>query len=210
MKARSVSRTSWHELASLPVLPRSFYEQSTARVARLLLGKVLLHGARAGRIVEVEAYLGPRDPAAHAFRGRTPRTEVLFGPPGHAYVYLIYGMYECLNVVAEPAGCPGCVLIRALEPMAGLPSMFAARPAARHPRDLCSGPGKLTRAMGITRQHYGADLTSGRLTIRDTKTPLPEPIIRSRRIGVRQGVKPLLRFYLKGNPFVSARPYQGE
>src|SRR5580693_5867238 len=103
-----------------PPLPRSFYMHGTIQVARALLGKVLMHGAASGIIVETEAYLGPGDEAAHTARGITPRTRVIFGPPGHAYVYLIYGMHQCLNLVAEPEGVPGCVLIRALEPVAGL------------------------------------------------------------------------------------------
>ena len=102
------------------ILPRSFYARSTVEVARDLLGKVLVHGPTAGIIVETEAYLGGEDQAAHSARGLTQRTRVIFGPPGHAYVYLIYGMYECLNLVAERDGRPGCVLIRALQPVSGV------------------------------------------------------------------------------------------
>src|SRR6267142_6663032 len=126
------------------ILSRSFYTRPAIQVARSLLGKILVHGKAAGRIVETEAYLGESDPAAHAFRGRTNRTEVIYGPPGHAYVYFIYGMYECLNLVAEPEGTPGCVLIRALEPICGLSTMFRRRPNVRKTQDLASGPGKLT------------------------------------------------------------------
>src|ERR1051325_11064715 len=125
------------------VLGRSFYKRPTVEVSRALLGKVLVHGETAGRIVETEAYLGGDDLASHSARGVTPRTKLIFGPPGHAYVYFIYGMYECLNLVAEPEGSPGCVLVRALEPAAGIPLMERRRPAARKPRDLASGPGKL-------------------------------------------------------------------
>ena len=114
-----------------PILKRSFYERPTIEVARGLLGKVLVHGEAAGIVVETEAYLGGDDLASHSARGVTNRTRVIFGPPGHAYVYLIYGMYECLNIVAEPAGQPGCVLVRALEPVAGIEIMRQRRPAAR-------------------------------------------------------------------------------
>src|SRR6202795_606533 len=133
------------------ILPRTFYARPTVEVARALLGKVLVHGATAGMIVETEAYLGGDDLAAHTARGVTPRTRVIFGPPGHAYVYLIYGMYECLNLVADREGTPGCVLIRALAPVAGIEQMRKRRPKARGVGDLASGPGKLTIAMGITR-----------------------------------------------------------
>lgn len=169
-------------------------------VAREVLGAVLVHRAagsvRVGRIVETEAYvtsyLGQPDRAAHAHRGLTPRTSVLFGPGGHAYVYLIYGMYECLNLVAEPRGTPGCVLVRALEPVAGLTAS-------------CSGPGRLTRAMGITRAgHYGADLTrpDAPLTVHADDRPTG-PIAVSGRIGIRHGADWPLRFYLEGNESVS-------
>jgi len=106
-----------------PILKRPFYARPTAEVARALLGKVLVHGPAAGIIVETEAYPGRDDLASHSARGITARTRVIFGEPGHAYVYLIYGMYECLNLVAEPAGTPGCVLIRALQPVAGIELM---------------------------------------------------------------------------------------
>lgn len=189
-------------LRSAPALPRSFYSRPTVEVARDLLGKLLVHAGCAGRIVEVEAYLGEQDRAAHAWRGRTQRTSVLYGPPGHAYVYLIYGMYECLNLVAEPPGSPGCVLLRALEPVLGLEAMRRVRPHERRPEKLCSGPGKLTLAMGINRQHYGADVTRGRLTVRDW-TPPAETIGISGRIGIRHCADWPLRFFLQNNPSVS-------
>src|SRR5215470_6625222 len=139
-------------------LPRSFYVRPTIEVARDLLGKVLVHGPTAGIIVETEAYLGGDDLASHSARGITPRTRVIFGPPGYAYVYLIYGMYDCLNLVAESEGTPGCVLIRAIEPVAGIELMQKRRPSARRIEDLTSGPSRLALALGITKAHYGVDV----------------------------------------------------
>jgi len=172
-------------------------------VARALLGKTLVHGRVAARIVETEAYLGLTDAAAHASRGRTARTEVLFGHPGHTYVYLIYGMYECLNVVAEPHGSPGCVLIRALEPLRGIESMRRRRPAVKRIEDLANGPGKLTLAMGITRRHNGVDLTRGPLAIHAPGSEGPVEIAVSPRIGITKNPDWPLRFYIAGNRFVS-------
>ncbi len=192
-------------------LPREFYARPAVEVARALLGKVLVHGATAGRIVEVEAYLGREDLAAHASRGVTPRTRVLFGPPGHAYVYFIYGLHECLNLVAEPEGTPGCVLVRALEPLAGLDAMFARRPAARGVEELCAGPGRLTQAMGITRRHNGCDVTRGPLRVEQPASTEPLPIGVSPRIGIRHSADWPLRFFVEGNRFVSrTRPTRKE
>src|ERR1700689_2350342 len=148
------------------ILRRAFYSRPTAEVARDLLGKILVHDDTAGMIVETEGYPGRDDLASHSAVGITERTRVIFGPPGHAYVYLSYGMHECLNIVAEPDGKAGCVLIRALEPIEGLDIMRARRPKARTDRDLTSGPGKLTRALAITRTHNGVDLTRGTLIVR--------------------------------------------
>lgn len=190
------------------VLPRFFYDRPTAEVARALLGKILVHGATAGMIVECEAYLGLTDLAAHASHGMTDRTRVLFGPPGHAYVYLSYGMHECLNLVAEPEGQPGCVLIRALEPLAGLEIMRRRRPAARRIEDLASGPGKLTAALDITRRHYGANVTRGPLTVRCLVAEPPFEIVTTPRVGVNDDNPAAawpLRFYIAGNRFVSRR-----
>ena len=175
------------------ILPRKFYARSTVTVARDLLGKVIRHGAAAARIVEVEAYLGEHDPAAHSSRGLTPRTRVIFGSPGHAYVYLIYGMYECLNIVAEPRGIAGCVLIRAVEPLRGIALAT-------------NGPGKLTRALGITREHYGADLIRGMLTVHDDGGGRDFDIGVSRRIGITHAADLPLRFYVAGNRYVSRSP----
>jgi DNA-3-methyladenine glycosylase len=189
--------------AETEILPRSFYARPTVEVARDLLGKILVHGGVAGRIVETEAYLGLEDLAAHASRGLTERTRVLFGEPGHAYVYFVYGMYECLNLVTEPEGAPGCVLIRALEPLAGLGIMRRRRPKARSIEDLANGPGKLTLALGITRRHYGADLTRGPLTVRRFRNEPPFEILATPRIGIRHCADWPLRFVIAGNPCVS-------
>jgi DNA-3-methyladenine glycosylase len=186
-----------------PILRRAFYNRPTIDVSRDLLGKVIVHGLTAGIIVETEAYLGGEDLAAHSARGITDRTRVIFGPPGHAYVYFIYGMYECLNLVCEAAGKPGCVLIRALEPLAGLDVMQQRRPAARKPEQLASGPGKLTLAMGITRAQNGADVTRGDLVVRAPAAPWPVDVAVSPRIGITKCADLPLRFFVRGNRFVS-------
>ncbi|MEO7652105.1 MAG: DNA-3-methyladenine glycosylase, partial [Bryobacteraceae bacterium] len=148
-KSIVADKISWTAMRlSSQTLPRAFYTRPTVEVAQSLLGKILVHGRIAGVIRETEAYLGESDWAAHCARGLTPATKVIFGKPGHAYVYLIYGMYECLNFVAEPDGTPGCVLIRAIEPLCGIAAMFERRPTARTTGGLASGPGKLTAAMG--------------------------------------------------------------
>lgn len=192
--------------ASSRLVPQPFYARSTIAVARELLGKVVVHGHTAGRIVEVEAYLGLDDLAAHASRGITGRTRVIFGPPGRAYVYFIYGMHECLNFVCEPDGIAGAVLIRALEPVSGLLRMRRRRPVAREPRDLCSGPGKLTAALGITRALNGVDVTSGGdFSVRELERPEPFAITTTPRIGITKCTDWPLRFYITGNPNVSKR-----
>lgn len=180
-------------------LPRTFYNRRALVVAKELLGKVLVlttNGKRrAGVIVETEAYVGEHDLAAHSSKGRTARTDVMFGPPGHAYVYLIYGMYECFNVVAEPEGTAAAVLIRAVEPVEGI-----------DPGVKTDGPGKLTRAMGITRAHNRADLVSSDLFIEEGRLIKPRQISRGPRVGVDYAgvwaVKPY-RFWVKENPHVS-------
>jgi DNA-3-methyladenine glycosylase len=189
-----------------PILKRDFYNRGAIEVARTLLGKVLVHGPAAGIIVETEAYLGGDDLAAHSARGVTNRTRVIFGPPGHAYVYFIYGMYECLNLVCEPEGRPGCVLIRALEPAAGLELMRRRRPAVRKPEDLASGPGRLTLAMGITRAQNGADVTHGSLVVREPVSARAFEIAVTPRIGITQSAALPLRFLIRGNRFVSGSP----
>jgi DNA-3-methyladenine glycosylase len=167
------------------------------QVARDLLGKVIRHGPAAARIVETEAYLGIDDPAAHSARGPTPRTRVIFGPPGMAYVYLIYGMYHCLNIVAEPAGVAGCVLIRAVEPMTTVDREIVRA---------YNGPGKLTRKLGITLEHYGVDVTRGPITIHTTPREEKLAIGVSPRVGISQAADLPLRFFIKGNQFVSREP----
>ena len=172
-------------------------------MARDCLGKILVHGNTAGRIVETEAYLGVNDRAAHAWSGITDRTRVIFGPPGHAYVYFIYGMYECLNFVAEPEGQAGCVLVRALEPVAGVATMRRRRTSARRIEDLCSGPGKLTLALAITRKQNGADLTRGPLQVRGVKRRQKFDIQVTPRIGIRHCADLPLRFVIAGSPYAS-------
>jgi DNA-3-methyladenine glycosylase len=174
-------------------------------VARELLGKVLVHGPVAGIIVETEAYLGGEDLAAHSARGLTDRTRIIFGPPGHAYVYLIYGMYECLNLVAERDGHPGCVLIRALEPVAGIDQMKARRGSEGKLHQLANGPGKLTLAMAVTRRHNGVDVTRGSLVVRQPAVMREFKIDVTRRIGITQSADLPLRFVIAGNEFVSGR-----
>lgn len=176
------------------VLPRSFYNRPTIEVAKDLLGKVLQHGETSGIIIETEAYLGGDDLAAHSARGLTDRTRVIFGAPGHAYVYLIYGMYECLNLIAEPEGTPGCVLIRAIQPLDGIPIMQQRRPRVRKIQQLASGPGKLTLAMGITRSLNGADVTKGPLIVHEPCEPLPFDILVTPRIGITHCADWPLRF----------------
>jgi DNA-3-methyladenine glycosylase len=192
------------------VLDRNFYARPATEVARQCLGKILVHGSSAGRIVEVEAYLGVDDRAAHAWRGVTNRTRVLFGAPGHAYVYFIYGMYECLNFVAEPEGRAGCVLIRALEPLAGLALMRRRRPTAKGVEDLANGPGKLTLAMGISRRFNGADLIRGPLQVRRLRREPPFEIQVTPRIGIRHNADWPLRFVIAGDRFASGARASGQ
>jgi len=202
----------------LPPLPRAFYNRDARRVARELLGKVLVRRDRgttlAGRIVETEAYLGERDPAAHAAAGRTLRTEVLFGPPGHAYVYFIYGNHYCLNFSCEPEGRAGCVLIRALEPLQGIAQMVRLRQLrleteGTSPRDLrllTSGPGRLCQAMAITRaRDNGKDVCAqGDLVVVDDGFHPPK-VLSTPRIGISKAAEDKLRYLLSGNPFVSGK-----
>lgn len=197
---------NWAEIAAgSRILPRSFYDRDTVTVARDLLGKILVHGRRAGTIVETEAYLGGDDLASHSAHGITKRTRVIFGPPGHAYVYFIYGMHECLNFVVGPEGTAGAVLIRAAEPLAGIRHMQRSRPAAHSVGKLASGPGNLTLAFGITRAHNGADVTRGTLVVREWKNEPSFEIRVTPRIGIRQCADLPLRFLVAGNRAVSGK-----
>lgn len=179
-----------------PILPRSFYRRDAVTVARELLGKVLVKGNAAGLIAETEAYPGGDDLASHSAVGITDRTRVIFGPPGHAYVYLCYGLHVCMNVVAGPEGTAGCVLVRALEPLSGLAAMRARRGSARD-RDLASGPGKLAQALGITLADYGADLTRGDLVVRYPARERPMEIDVTPRIGIAKCAALPLRFVIR-------------
>jgi DNA-3-methyladenine glycosylase len=192
------------ELPTLPNsfhrLPRSFFNRNTAQVARDLLGQWIVHRTdgihRIGRIVETEAYLGPHDRASHSSRGRTSRNQSMFGPPGHAYVYLIYGLHHCLNVVTEPEGHGSAVLLRALEPVHHLPGNTR-------------GPGLLCRALSIDRSLDGTDLLGDTLFLSEpTLSSSPFKVVRSQRIGVDYAgpwSRRLLRFHIRNNPWVSRR-----
>lgn len=180
-------------------LNRDFYNRNTEAVARDLLGKILVHHVegepRMARIVEVEAYMGPTDLAAHSSKGLTRRTRAMFGPPGHAYVYLIYGMHHCMNVVTEPEGSGTGVLLRAVEPLANIEGSTR-------------GPGLLTRAMGIDLSHYGHDLCSDTLHLLEPEGEAPLEIVATPRVGVgyaKEWADKPLRFYIAGNRHISRR-----
>ncbi|URL59455.1 DNA-3-methyladenine glycosylase [Luteibacter flocculans] len=188
------------------ILPRAFFQRDPRVVGPELLNKVLACAdGRAGRIVEVEAYCGAFDPAAHTYRGKTKRNAVMFGPPGHMYVYFTYGMHWCCNTVCGEDGEGSGVLIRALDPLAGIERMREARPKVRRDRELCSGPARLTQAMGITGAQNGIDLVRARdgYTVVDDGTPAPENVPGSARIGIREGTDLLWRWFVAGNPNVS-------
>jgi len=203
-------------LRAAPRLPRDFFNRDARTVARELLGKLLVRregrNLLAGRVVECEAYLGAEDPAAHAFAGRTERNAVLFGPPGHAYVYFIYGNHYCTNVSCMPAGNAGCVLLRALEPVLGVRTMAEARhvpivaaPTLAQRRLISSGPGRLSQALGITRaRDNGKDLTGmgSDLWFADDSYSVAQ-VRTTPRIGVTKAADRPLRFIITGNPFVS-------
>jgi DNA-3-methyladenine glycosylase len=203
---------------SLKALPRSFYDRDPRDVGPDLLGKILVRKqgrvTLAARIVEVEAYLGADDPAAHASMGKTPRNAVLFGPPGYAYVYFIYGNHYCLNVSCLPEGIPGGILFRALEPLAGLKEMFRLRRIEEEGdlRRLTSGPGRLARAFEITRERdNGKDLTNTHsdLYIADDGMP-PSRVLITKRIGITKAADMPLRYIVPGNQFVSGKLFGSE
>src|SRR5262249_36434984 len=200
------------------LLARSFFNRDPRLVARALLGKLIVRrkGRKAlvGRIVEVEAYLGTDDRAAHAAAGRTARNAVLFGPPGHAYVYFIYGVHYCLNISCLPDGLPGCVLIRALAPVAGLKEMAAARgledmnlESVRDLRRLASGPGRLCEALGITRPRDNSkDMISPQSDLQVMEDGFRAgKIVVTERIGIVKSAELPLRYLIAGNEFVSAK-----
>jgi DNA-3-methyladenine glycosylase len=205
-------------LRQATILRREFFNRNPVTVARELLGKLLIRreGRKlmAGRIVEDEAYLGQDDPAAHSYAGRTARNFVLFGPPGHAYVYFIYGNHYCLNVSCMPEGIGEGVLFRAMEPVLGLDSMAAARdldlprePRATQLRMISSGPGRMAEALGITRERDNdKDLTSAKSDLWFADDGYrPERIVATPRIGITKAVEHPLRFVIAGNPYVSAK-----
>ena len=191
------------------VLSRSFYTRDTLTVAKELLGKHLVrrvgNGELVGRIVEVEAYGGGDDPASHAYRGVTARSRLMFGEGGFAYVYFTYGKHYCFNVVTGREGVAGAVLVRALEPLSGIEIMRRNR-GMKSVRDLTNGPGKLTEAMGITREQNGVDLTKrGELFLCRARVVEGFEVVVGRRVGIRVGVEKPWRFYIKNNKFVSTR-----
>lgn len=193
-------------VSDLQPLPREFYLQPTVEAARALLGKILVHrtdkGVIAGRIVETEAY-GTNDPACHACRGMTKRNAVMFGEPGHAYVYFTYGMHYCFNAVTAPEGVGEAVLIRAVEPLEGVEIMKTHRRTSVL-TNLASGPGKLCEAFGLDRSHNGLDLTNSELMIVQDDYVVEE-VVTTTRVGIREATDYPWRFYIEGNPHVSRR-----
>jgi len=184
-------------IASAPghPLPHSFYQRPARLVARALLGKVLVHGSRAGRVVETEAYVGEHDLACHASRGRTARTGILWGPPGRAYVYFVYGMHWCFNAVTGREGRPAAVLVRGLEPLSGFDGPVRL-----------DGPARLCRALDITGAQNGADLLTSELRILDAPGVPGRAVERGPRIGVeyaKEWARAPLRFWVRGSPGVS-------
>lgn len=190
-------------------IPRDFFKRHTVSVAKDLLGHFLVRklgeNYLVGKIVEVEAYRGEDDPGSHAYRGVTPRTKIMFGEPGHAYVYLIYGMYYCLNVTTEPEGKAGAVLFRAVEPIEGIEIMKRNR-SVNDLRKLTNGPARLTIAMQIDRSLNGIDMTKiGPLFIAENPEKGDFEIVETTRIGIKVGLEKPWRFYIKSNPFVSKK-----
>ena len=199
-----------HRIKPGRILPRAFYARETELVARELLGCVLEHkspeGSASGIIVETEAYIGEHDLACHAAAGRTRRTDPLYGPPGMSYVYFIYGMYWCFNAVTREEGLPSAVLVRALEPLSGIPLMRARRPRAKSDRDLANGPGKLCGALGITGADNRLSLQRGPLVIREGRDYKNSEVVVTPRIGLTRSGDWPLRWIVKDNPHVSRGP----
>jgi DNA-3-methyladenine glycosylase len=186
-------------------LSRGFYNRPTLKVAKELLGKYLVIEKDgkyvSGKIVETEAYIGPDDPASHAYRGLTPRNKVMFGYPGYAYVYLTYGMHHCLNFVTERKGFPAAVLIRALEPADGI-EIIKKRRKVKDLENLTNGPAKLCQTLGIDRTLNGVDLCSDIIYLEDRGNK-PTKIVSTSRIGIKEGKEKKWRFYIENNEFVS-------
>ncbi len=195
------------------VLPRAFYERETEIVAREMLGTVLecetSAGIASGIIVETEAYLGEHDLACHAAAGRTARTEPLYGPPGTSYVYFIYGMYWCFNAVTRAEGLPSAVLVRAVEPLDGLPLMHKRRPRIKRDVDLTNGPGKLCAALGIDGSMSARSLQRKPLVIREGERVPDERVDVTTRIGITKSADWPLRWIVRGNQFVSRGKLSG-
>jgi DNA-3-methyladenine glycosylase len=198
------------------LLEREFFAGDARDVARALIGKLVVRSdGRVARLVEVEAYMGLDDPASHAFRGPTPRTRIMFGPPGLLYVYFSYGVHWCANVVCGPDGTASAVLLRAAQPVDGIAAMRAARWHGQRElreRDLCRGPGRLCEAFGITGTDNGVDLTSPKsfLTLADDGAGSGGRVAATLRVGLTRGASSPWRFILEGSPWVSAGPKSPE
>ena len=191
-------------------LPAAFYDRETEVVSRELLGAILWcrtnEGVTAGRIVETEAYLGEHDPACHAAAGFTDRTRHLYGPPGISYVYFIYGVHWCFNVVTREAGLPSAVLVRAIEPLSGLELMRPRRAAARRDADLTNGPGKLCAALGVDARHNALPLNSPPILVRSGSAVPDSRVVITPRIGIRECADWPLRWFVSDSPYVSRTP----
>ncbi len=217
VRCRQLAGTRWItvdvSIAGFEVLPRAFYRRHPALVAPELLNKLLVRAdGRCARIVEVEAYAGSEDPAAHSYRGKTARNATMFGPPGHLYVYFTYGMHWGSNAVCGEVGEGVGVLLRAAEPLHHLDLMYAARPAAKRPADLASGPGKLSQAFGINRSFDGADLVrgdAGILIASDATAPPSKPLI-GPRVGISKAMDFPWRWSVPNNPCVSRGPLRSK
>ena len=205
----NAARSARRSRAGAP-FPPEFYDRDTEQVARNLLGAVLRaetpDGVASGRIVETEAYLGEHDAACHAASGRTARTHWLYGPPGTAYVYFIYGMYWCFNAVTRSEGLPSAVLVRAIEPLEGVDLMRERRGYPRRDQDLTNGPGKLCLALGITGEMNGFRLDDSPLTVVQGEAVPDDQVEVTPRIGITKAAAWPLRWFVRGNTYVSKAP----